>query len=230
MSKTPQLTYAVYVKAREELEREGVADPSVRDVRARIGFGSNSTLLQYKQQWTEERALASTVNSGISESFKQAITAEIGRAIQSTREGLENSLEQARKQTREANQLLEDAENRIAELEMMRQTEQEAAQAKILELEKELAAAREQIREQQQQNEKLEQQLKESVIAQEASRVDAAKAKLQLERADNDTKKAENRVNELETKLEKVLESEKQYQIKAAVAEARVKELEKQVK
>ncbi len=226
-SKKEDITYAVYVQAVSDLKAQGHA-ASVRVVQRTIG-GSHSTLLEYQRRLQADQALATTIQDTISDSCKQALLAEFGRMVQATREKLESELAQERQQIKEANELLREAESRIAALEIQYQSEKEHASEKILTLEKQLAGSHERITDQQHQLDKLEQQLKESITAQEFARTETAKSKLQLERADKDVIKAEKQVGDLEIKITELQQRAHQAEIKAAVAEARVAELEKQV-
>jgi len=178
------VTYALYVNTVNDLKLRG-KPTSLREVKKIIG-GSHSTLLEYQRQWQADRALAATVEDDISDTFKQAILAEFGRVVQTTREKLEAQLIQERQHVKEANELLAEAEKQITDLEMQQQSEREQASEKILTLEKQLAAADERANELQKQ------------------------------------------VDKLEAKITQLQQQAHQSEIKAAVAEARVSELEKQ--
>ncbi len=227
MSKKEDVTYALFVNTVNDLKAQGQS-ASVRGVQKVIG-GSHSTLLEYQRRLQTDLSLAATVEDSISESLKQALLAEFGRMVQTTREKLEAQLVQERQQLKEANELLAEEESHTADLEAQRHAEKEQASEKILTLEKQLAATGERVTELQHQIEKLEQHLKDSITAQEFARTEAAKFKLQLERADNDMEKAEHKVKELESKLTELQQRAHQAEIKAAVAEARTVEFEKQL-
>ena len=70
-------------------------------------------------------------------------------------------------------------------------------------------------------------QLNESIIAQESARTESAKAQLQLERADKIAEKTEKQVEALQQQVNELRELAHQSEIKAAVAEARVQEIQK---
>ncbi len=229
MSKKEQVTYQVVARVANELKGQAIT-PTVRAIRERIGFGSNSTVLEYLRRWEADEVMAATVTEGLSDGFKQAINAEFGRLMQATREKLEAQLAKEKQHTKEANELLAEAENKISDLEARLELEKTQAAEAILRLEKQLAAANELNAELQRQNEKLELQWKESITAQEAARTEAAKAQMQVERADKAAEKAEKQLTDVQkefTQLQQVLQQSK---INEAVAKTRVEELEKQVK
>lgn len=214
-----QITYATFIQAANEIRAEGQT-PSVRLIRAKIG-GSNSTLLGYLQQWRNDADLAASVDDNISETLRQAILSEYGRVTKSMRDHLETQLSQERAQNKEAGLLLNEAENRISELESLSENEKEQHATITLGLEKQLSATEEKAAELGRQVEKLEAQWKESIIAQESARTECAKAQLQLERADKSSAQAEKKIVELEQKIEKLQEAAHQAELRAAVAEAR---------
>ncbi len=114
MSKPVIVTYEVFVKAANELERENQR-VSVHLVRAKVG-GSNSTLMQYLRKWKEEKQLASTTDDDMSEPLRNALRSEFGRIAQKARARLENQLADEKSNTLEAQDLLSETEKRCTEL------------------------------------------------------------------------------------------------------------------
>ncbi len=226
--KKETITYSIFVQAVDDIRAEGQT-PSVRLVRSRIG-GSNSTLLEHLRRWQSDTTLASSVDDHISDSLKQELLIEFGRVTKNVRENLEAQLLQERVQSKEANDLLSEAETRIADLEEQVREEKEKANQTILALEKQLSATQERGAELQRQVDKLEGQFKESVMALEVARTESAKAQIQLERADKAAEKAEKNMEEQNIKIVKLQESTHQAEIKAAVAEARIAALAKERK
>ena len=60
---------SLYIETLRVMLAEGLP-PSVRVLRARLGVGSNSTIVEYLRRWRSESALGETVEEGISESFE----------------------------------------------------------------------------------------------------------------------------------------------------------------
>lgn len=111
----PQLTYEMVVQAAERLILEG-RDPSSRLVRDKVGVGSPQTILDYLARWQREKALASTVTEGISDEFKQAFLAEIGRNIQTVRERYEQQLKTERSLVDDAQAIIRGQESQLETL------------------------------------------------------------------------------------------------------------------
>ena len=152
VSKKEQVTYQAVVKAINELKADGHT-PSVRLIRSRVG-GSNSTLLEYLRRWQGEIALASTTEDNISEVFQQSLKAEFGRMTLAIREKYEAALQQEKQQNKESQELLSEAETKVADLELQARENTEKSDRAILKLEKQLAAAIERTAELQRQADK----------------------------------------------------------------------------
>lgn len=149
MSKKEPITYQVVVKAINELKAEDHA-PSVRLIRSKIG-GSNSMLLEHLRRWQNDIELASVVEDNISDEFQQALKAEFGRMTLAIRQKHEASLQQEKQQNKESQELLVEAETKIANLESQKHENKEKADQAILKLEKQLATLTERLTESQRQ-------------------------------------------------------------------------------
>lgn len=128
MSKKEQVTYQVVAKAINELQADGQT-PSVRLIRSKIG-GSNSTLLEYLRRWQSDAELASAIEENISDTFQQALKAEFGRMTLTIRGKYEALLQQEKQQNKESQELLIEAETKIADLELQaRENKEKSDQA-----------------------------------------------------------------------------------------------------
>ncbi len=152
MSKKEQVTYQAVTKAINELKAEGQI-PSVRLIRAKVG-GSNSTLLEYLRRWQSEVALALATEDNISEGFQQALKAEFGRMTLAIREKYEAALQQERQQNKESQELLTEAETKIADMDSQARENKEKFDQTTLKLEKQLSVVTERAAELQRQIDK----------------------------------------------------------------------------
>jgi chromosome segregation ATPase len=115
MSKSPTVTYELFITAVLELEKDGQR-VSVRAIRDKIG-GATSKLVEFLRLWKNEKQLASVTNEDMSDAFRQALLAEFGRIVQKTKATLENQLADEKATTQETLELLAETEKRIASLE-----------------------------------------------------------------------------------------------------------------
>ena len=86
-NKKEALTYALFSETVDAMSADGKT-LSVRAIRSLIG-GSNSTLLEYLQRWRNETSILAPTDGIVSEPFKQALRAEMGRVAQTACQGVE---------------------------------------------------------------------------------------------------------------------------------------------
>lgn len=192
MSKKEQVTYQVVAKAINELQADGQT-PSVRLIRSKVG-GSNSTLLEYLRRWQSDTGLASAIEENISEVFQQALKAEFGRMTLAIRGRYEALLQQEKQQNKESQELLAEAETKIADLELQARDNKEKSDQAILKLEKQLAAATERTAELQRQSDK--------TLAKSDKQIESLQEKITL--LQNEKHQSQVNVAILETKLSAV--------------------------
>ena len=114
--------------------------PSIRKIHQHLGGGSFLTITAFYQQWQKEQALASKVDSELSEPLRQALFAEFGRVTQKIKEDLEAQLEELHAQGKEAQEIIADYEAKMEQstADFLRYKEQSEVQC--LKLERELSA------------------------------------------------------------------------------------------
>ena len=157
MSRPPQVTYPIFAETAHQLIQAGQR-VSVRAVRAQIG-GSPNQLLLFLRQWQAEQRAAAQVEEPLSEACRQAILAEIGQAVQKTRDQLADQLSEEKSNTQEALEIVTELEKK--------QTEQTAALAQcqtdhqdtVLAFEKQIAGLKARLADQQQRERQLITQL-----------------------------------------------------------------------
>ena len=215
-----ELTYVSFIETLRVMLAEGLP-PSVRVLRARLGVGSNSTIVEYLRRWRSESALGETVEEGISESFKTALRAEFGRVAQVVRADDAVQLSQAHTQLQEVTDLLRELEARGNELEAQRQAEQAAARQMALALEKQLAARDERVSELERRLNQLSEQLTEVVAEKTAAQVAVAKAEGRVEQAEKTIQKSEQQLEATSRERDALKKSLHEAEIQAAVAESR---------
>jgi DNA repair exonuclease SbcCD ATPase subunit len=154
------VNYELFMKTVDAMTAEGQT-PSVRVIRSLIG-GSNSTLLECLRRWRSETSTLAPADDAVSEPFKQALRAEMGRVARTACQGVETQLIEEKRQAEEARSLLKETETRFEELESQYQAEQEQAAKNALSFEKQLAARDEQVAELRRQIDKLEARFKEA--------------------------------------------------------------------
>lgn len=140
MSRPKSITYPILAQHCAELIAQG-EQPSVRKLHQRLG-GSFSTLSELYQHWRSEQVLAAQTEGDLSESFHQAVLAEIGRATEVLRQNLTQQLVAERAQLKETQGLLAELEAKNEELIRQFDELQQSSEQTKLGLEKALAAAR----------------------------------------------------------------------------------------
>ena len=78
-SNEPAISYAAVVNACAELIKQG-DKPSLRKLREQLGGGSLSTIHPHYHRWQDEQRHSQKADADLSDTFRQAVLAEIGRA------------------------------------------------------------------------------------------------------------------------------------------------------
>ena len=83
----------------------------MRSVRAKVGGGTNTTLMEHLRRWNEEKRMAEAASGkGVSDEFIHALQAEFGRVTQQIKGRLEAELTNERDRVEEALALMVEAE------------------------------------------------------------------------------------------------------------------------
>lgn len=212
-----ELTYAAFMEALQVMLAEG-QKPSVRVLRARLGGGSNSTIVEYLRRWRSESALEeSAAGHELSDSIKSSLRAEFGRVAQIIRTDESLQRAQIEAQLQETAELLKESETRYQELETQLQTEQATAQQSILSLEKQLSTREERINTLEYQIQKFSEQLKTTLIEQNTAHHTAAKAEGRAELAEEMILKLETQLTDASREQETLKQALKAAEIQVAV-------------
>lgn len=202
---------------------------SRRSVQAMVG-GSMTTVHRLLDQALEaEREEASVQTTSISEGLVGAILLEITSQVKAATDDLELRLSALSAREQEILSDLEGSEGRVASLEQEVATLQAQLASERQAAEKAAAVALEQQGGLREQIEKLETENSNLIRAGETARTESAKAQLQVERADLAAKKAEDRVQELESNLGQLTGAVKEAEKRAAVAERHAQDLTERV-
>lgn len=211
--KSEQVTYDKFCQvAAKMLENEEKL--TVRAVHGRLG-GSFSKISAYLKQFQQERAyMSASRQSDISDSLRQAVLAEIGKAVDETKIALEKQLRQVTEQLDEANEQLSAQEAAIADL------QNDFANSK-----EKLAISKKGVDDLQSELKNMAAQLdtaqKEKVLA----ITEAAKSNLQLERSDKDNAEFKVKIKELQEKVDALSAEKYDAEKRAAVAEAKFQQI-----
>lgn len=109
--KRDSLTYAAVAEVCEQLIKAG-EKPNQRKIQQRLG-GSFSTILGFLTQWKTQHDFALQVDTDLSDPFRQAVLAEIGRAVTQAKTRLESQLAEAGEQLQEAQGVLAEYEEKL---------------------------------------------------------------------------------------------------------------------
>ena len=110
--KTEQVTYDSFCQVAQKMLEIG-EKLTVRSVHGRLG-GSFGKLSEFLKCWKQERAYLSLVNQrDISDSLRQAMLSEVGRAVSEAKASLEAQLRQVSEHLEEANEKLTEQEKII---------------------------------------------------------------------------------------------------------------------
>src|SRR3990172_8724735 len=91
--KTEQVTYEKFSAVVKRMVENG-EKLTVRSVHSRLG-GSFGKLSEFLKRWEQERAYLSLIKQGdISDTLRQAMLSEVGRAVGEAKAALENQLQQ----------------------------------------------------------------------------------------------------------------------------------------
>ena len=174
-----------------------------RAVLTEVG-GSLSTVLRYIDSWKKRDIKTTTVAAEIPGDLQDVIRRTLGQVAQDATENLTQQLQEMASRETESLEALEKYEQQIADL----NKELESAKTHIVELrqsnEKSEAVAVESIASLREQVAKLEQENTLLIRSGESARTETAKAMMQVERADQAAHKADERVVDLEKKLDEL--------------------------
>ena len=134
------ISYAAVADACAELIKQG-EKPSVIKLREHLGIGSFSTIYPHYHRWQDEQRLSQKVDTDLSETFRQAALAEIGRATATLEQKMNEELGLEKERLREAQNLLLTCETQMEKLKEDFAAVQSALEQKCLRLERELTIA-----------------------------------------------------------------------------------------
>ncbi len=140
-SNEPAISYAAVVNACAELIKQG-DKPSLRKLREQLGGGSLSTIHPHYHRWQDEQRHSQKADADLSDTFRQAVLAEIGRATATLEKNMTEDLGVEKERLREAQALLLECETKIEKLKEDSEANQKAAEQKCLKLERELTIAK----------------------------------------------------------------------------------------
>lgn len=143
MSRQPNssaISYALVANACAELIKQGDT-PTLRKLREQLGIGSFSTLQPHYHRWQDEQRLSQKADTDLSDTFRQAALAEIGRTTATLEKKMTEDLWVEKERLREVQALLLECETQMGKLKEDFSTNQKAAEQKCLKLERELTIA-----------------------------------------------------------------------------------------
>lgn len=211
--KTEQVTYDKFSQTVQKMIENG-EKLTVRSVLSRTG-GSFGKISDFLKRFEQERAyLNLSKQSDISDTLRQSILSEVGRAVGETRAALETQLQQLTTHLEEANERLNEQEKTIEEnSEIIRDSKEKLTLAQQISKDHEFLSR--------ELSDKLELAIKEKTLA----ITDAAKSKLQLERSDKDNAEMKQQIRELQSKVEALTSDKYEAEKRSAVAEAKFDQL-----
>ena len=211
--KSEQITYDKFCQVVAKM-LENEEKLTVRAVHGRLG-GSFSKISTYLKQFEQERAyMSSSRQSDVSDSLRQAVLAEIGKAVDETKMALEKQLRQVTEQLDEANEQLSVQEAAIVEL-----------QNELANTKEKLALSKKSVDDLQSEQKNMVAQLETAQKEKVLAITDAAKSNLQLERSDKDNAEFKTRIKELQEKVETLSAEKYDAEKRAAVAEAKFQQV-----
>lgn len=171
------VTYDIFCQAVQAMQDQG-EKISVRTILSHTG-GSFSKIAEFLKRWRGEQAhVESQIDRELSPNLRQAILAEIGKAVTETKNTHEKQLSQTNEQLEEANEVLVKQENLLEEQEQQ-----------IIQLNQQIAITAQMQAQQAEKIQVLEKKLEETITAQH--------------QADKQAAIAETRCVELEKQLAK---------------------------
>lgn len=199
-----EIKYQEVVTIAQQLETEG-RKVTHRAIREKLGRGSFSDIGKHRARWLEEKEQASAANTVLSDTFQQAVLAEIGRATKALKEQHQSLLAEYKDQLTESQEMIEEDNRELENIKQQSQDHQEAARTKEIDFEKRLAAAQALVKQATDQENTLRQELK-GIIQQYETRVSEVidarhHAELKAERASTRAEELEKQLNELKMKL-----------------------------
>lgn len=211
--KTENVTYEKFLAVVQKMAAGG-EKLTIRGVHSHLG-GSFGKVSDFLKRYGQERANVSQAQqSNISDSLRQAILSEVGRAVGEAKLALESQLQQATEHLQEANEKLAEQEKTIK------------AQSQAIDALKEQAVQSQQIIKG---YEAASQDLKkalESVEREKSSALsDAAKSKQLFERADHDISELKENLKELQKRIDSLTSEKYEAQKRAAVSEAKFEQI-----
>ena len=225
----PETSYDLVAEICRKLDSKG-QDPSYGLVATELpGNPSKGTVLKHIRTYKDNRDLAATVDTGLSEAFTQAARAEIAGHINRTTETLGKKVEEANQAADEALAELDKSEARAEILEETLKAAQHLAEQYRQAGETAAAVADQNSQTLSKRVLDLEQERDQLIKAGEASRTEAAKALMQLERADKAAAEAGERNKALEQKIEALAQVKTEAEQRAAETTERNKALEQKI-
>jgi len=200
MSRQPHsaaISYVAVANACVELINQG-DKPSLRKLREHLGGGSLSTIHPHYHRWQDEQRLSQKTELDLSDTFRQAVLAEIGRATEVLEKKMTEDLGLEKERLAEAQALLLECETQMEKLKEDSEANQKAAEQKRLKLERELTIATalaeynaKREKEYQQQIETLRQEAQKAELKSAVSETKLIELEKQLNRYENAQKPVE---------------------------------------
>ena len=211
--KPEQVTYEKFSQITQKMVDNG-EKLTVRNVHGRLG-GSFGKISEFLKRWEQERAYLNLVKQGdISDSLRQSMLSEIGKAVGDAKAALETQLQQMTSHLEEANEKLKEQEQLIDD-----------SSEQLIELKEKLVQSNQIIKDDEVSNHDLKQKLESSIQEKILAITDAAKSKLQLERADDDLRDMKVQIKDLQKRVDLLTQEKYEAEKNAAVAEARFDQL-----
>lgn len=221
----PGTPYETVNSVCNRLDTDGIK-PSYRLVAAELdGNPSKRTILEHIDRWRDEQKTAATV-PGLSDVIITALKAEIAAHMQADKQQSEIELGELREQNHEALEALESTEKQNYALENEGKELKDQLTARQQEHERIAAGAVSTIESLNQQVTALQKEREQLITAGESARTEAARAQLQLDQAVKAVTSAEKRETELNKKIDTLTGEKIESEKTAAVATARVEELQ----
>jgi len=183
------VTYDVFCQAIQKMQGRG-EEISVRTVLSHTG-GSFPKISDFLKRWRQEQAHAQTIDHELSPNLKQAMLAEIGKAVTATKNLLEKQVAQAGEQLDEAIEALAKQEKALDDYEQQ-----------VNQLNQQLAIAKQIQAQQVEKIQSLEKKLEQSVRDQHEIDKRAAVAEMRCAELEKQLAKQEQQGKQKKTKKE----------------------------
>lgn len=211
--KTETVTYEKFLIVVQKMAESG-EKLSVRSVLSRLG-GSFGKVSDFLKRYNQDRANANQAQqSNISDSLRQAILSEVGRAVGEAKLALESQLQQAIEHLQEANEKLAEQEKTIE------------AQSQVIEgLKEETVQSQQIVKGFEAATRELKKALESAEREKSAALNDGVKSKQLFERADADIREFKQNLKELQKIIDSITSDKYEAEKRAAVAEAKFEQL-----